>query len=175
VTGEESGLLGSEYYSKHPLFPLDKTVVNLNMDGYGNKGRTRDVILGASGDSETDAYVVEAAATQGRIVRPSVNQTSGGYYRSDHFNFAKVGVPVVLAKGGRDYLNPTAEEEKKVKYGNKSTYHQPSDEYHSWWDVSGSLDDIYLLYGIGLRLANDGYFPKWNDGVVYKEIREGKR
>ncbi|KAA6319939.1 Bacterial leucyl aminopeptidase [termite gut metagenome] len=175
VTGEESGLLGSEYYSKHPLFPLDKTVVNLNMDGYGNKGRTRDIILGASGDSETDAYVVEAAATQGRVVRPSVNQTSGGYYRSDHFNFAKVGIPVVLAKGGRNYLNPTAEEEKKVKYGNKSTYHQPSDEYHSWWDVSGSLDDIYLLYGIGLRLANDGYFPKWNDGVVYKEVREGKR
>jgi Zn-dependent M28 family amino/carboxypeptidase len=175
VTGEESGLLGSEYYARHPLFPLGKTVVNLNMDGYGNKGRTHDITLAAAGDSETDRYVMDAAATQGRVVKIAANQTSGGYFRSDHFNFAKVGVPVVLAKGGRDYLDPKAEAERRARYGGKSTYHQPGDEYHDWWDVSGSLEDIYLFYGIGLRLANDGYFPKWNEGVVYKEIREGKK
>jgi Zn-dependent M28 family amino/carboxypeptidase len=174
VTGEESGLLGSEYYATHPLFPLDKTVVNLNMDSYAPKPRTRDVILSASGDADTDSYVLEAAATQGRVVKPAANQSAGGYFRSDHFNFAKVGVPVILAQGGNDYLDPKAVAEQRATYGVKRTYHQPSDEYHPWWDVSGSLDDIYLYYGIGLRLANDGYFPQWSEGVVYKKIREGK-
>ncbi|MDR3251121.1 MAG: M28 family peptidase [Tannerella sp.] len=175
VTGEESGLLGSEYYASHPLKPLDKTVVNINMDSYGPKGRTRDVILSAAGDSETDRYVIEAAAAQGRSVKPSRLSTGGGYFRSDHFNFAKVGVPVILARGGGDYIDPKAEEAKRAKYGTKSTYHQPSDEFQEWWDFSGSLDDLYLYFGIGLRLANDGYFPKWNDGIVYKQVREGKK
>jgi Zn-dependent M28 family amino/carboxypeptidase len=175
VTGEESGLLGSEYYATHPLFPLDKTVVNLNMDSYAPKPRTQDITLGASGDADTDRYVIEAAAAQGRVVKPAANQSAGGYFRSDHFNFAKVGVPVVLAQGGNDYLNPKAVEEQRATYGVKRTYHQPSDEYHPWWDVSGSLDDIYLYYAIGLRLANEAYFPQWSEGVVYKEIREGKK
>jgi Zn-dependent M28 family amino/carboxypeptidase len=175
VTGEESGLLGSEYYATHPLYPIDKTVVNLNMDSYAPKHRTHDVILSGSGDAETDQYVIEAAATQGRIVKPAANQTSGGYFRSDHFNFAKVGIPVVLANGGRDYLDPKAVEEEKATYGERRTYHQPSDQYKPWWNVAGSLDDIYLYYGIGLRLANDGYFPKWNEGIIYKEIREGRK
>jgi Zn-dependent M28 family amino/carboxypeptidase len=175
VTGEESGLLGSEYYATHPLYPLDKTVVNLNMDGYAPKHRTRDIILSGSGDAETDKYVIEAAATQGRVVKPAANQTGGGYFRSDHFNFAKVGVPVVLAGGGRDYLDPQAVEDEKAKYGERRTYHQPSDEYKPWWNVAGSLEDIYLYYGIGLRLANDAYFPKWNEGIIYKEVREGKK
>lgn len=175
VTAEEQGLLGSQYYAENPLFPLEKTVVNLNMDGYGNKARTSDITLAAAGDSETDNYVKEAAATQGRIVKIARNSTSGGYFRSDHFNFAKVGVPVVLAKGGRDYLDPKAVEAQKEKYGSRYTYHQPSDEYHDWWDVSGSLEDIYLFYGIGLRLANDGYFPKWSEGSPYKAIRESKK
>ncbi|GAB6393974.1 MAG: peptidase, M28 family [Bacteroidales bacterium] len=174
VTAEEQGLLGSEYYAAHPLFPLDKTVVNLNMDGYGNKARSHDVILAAAGDSETDRYVKETAAAQGRTVKPSTNNAAGGYFRSDHFNFAKAGIPVVLAKGGNDYLDPKAVEAQKVRHGTKSTYHQPDDEYHEWWDVSGSLEDIYLFYGIGLRLANDGYFPKWSDGMPYKAVREGK-
>jgi Zn-dependent M28 family amino/carboxypeptidase len=175
VTGEESGLLGSEYYAKHPLFPLNKTVVNLNMDIYGDKMRTHDVVVNAAGDSETDRYVIETAASQGREVIPSTGNTVGGYFRSDHFNFAKVGVPVVLAKGGDDYLDPEAAKAHSAYYNGKSTYHQPSDEYRDWWDVSGSLDDIYLFYGIGLRLANDGYFPKWNESSPYKLIREGKK
>lgn len=161
VTGEESGLLGSDYYVRHPLYPLNKTAVCLNMDGYGDKMRTSDVILSAAGQSETDRYVKEVAAAQGRSVIPSTNNSGGGYYRSDHFNFAKKGVPVVLAKGGRNYLDPQAAQAHREYYKGKSTYHQPSDEYHDWWDVSGSLEDIYLFYGIGLRLANDGNFPKW--------------
>ncbi|MDR1344342.1 MAG: M28 family peptidase [Tannerellaceae bacterium] len=172
VTGEESGLIGSEYYATHPLYPVNKTVLNLNMDAYAPRHRTRDITLGAAGDSDIDKYVTEAAATQGRTVKPATNQTGGGYFRSDHFNFAKVGVPVVIASGGRDYLDPKAVDEEKVALGERRTYHQPTDEYHSWWNVSGALDDIYLLYGIGLRLSNDGYFPKWSEGVPYGKVRE---
>ena len=175
LTAEESGLLGSEYYVKNPLFPLDKTVICLNFDSYGDNMRTSEVIISAAGQSETDRYVIDAAAAQGRTVAFSTNNSGGGYYRSDHYNFAKGGVPVVLAKGGREYYDPQiAEEHRKKYYNGKSTYHQPSDEYHDWWNVSGSLDDIYLFYGIGLRLANDGYFPKWNDGVEFKAAREKK-
>ncbi|MDR1499494.1 MAG: M28 family peptidase [Tannerellaceae bacterium] len=171
VTGEESGLLGSEYYATHPLYPVNKTALNLNMDAYAPRHRTRDITLGAAGDSDIDRYVVEAAATQGRTVKVATNQTGGGYFRSDHFNFAKVGIPVVIASGGRDYLDPQAVDEEKVALGERRTYHQPTDEYHSWWNVSGALDDIYLLYGIGLRLSNDGYFPKWSEGVPYGKVR----
>ena len=172
VTAEEQGLLGSQYYAENPLFPLSKTVINLNVDGYGNKARTRDISLAAAGDSDADKYVYEAAATQGRIVKIAKSSTSGGYYRSDHFNFAKVGVPVILARGGRDFLDPKAVEAQKEKYGSKYTYHQPSDEYHEWWDLSGSLEDLYLYFGIGLRLANDGYFPQWSEDLPYKAVRE---
>ena len=172
VTGEESGLLGSEYYANHPLFPLDKTVICLNIDSYGDNMRTHDVVVSAAGHSETDRYVVDAAAAQGRTVTFTNENSGGGYYRSDHYNFAKVGVPVVLAKGGRNYLDPEALRAHRAKYYPQGTYHQPSDEYHEWWDVSGSLQDLYLFYAIGLRLSNNGYFPKWNDGVEYKAIRE---
>jgi Zn-dependent M28 family amino/carboxypeptidase len=173
VTAEESGLLGSKYYTANPLYPLDKTAICLNIDSYGDKMRTSDLILSAAGQSETDRYVIDAAATQGRTVTFSTSDTGGGYYRSDHFNFAKVGVPVVIARSGNQYVDPQATLAHNTKYySGPSIYHQPSDEYHDWWDVSGSLNDIYLFFGIGLRLSNDGYFPKWNAGIEYKAIRE---
>ncbi|MDR2121175.1 MAG: M28 family peptidase [Tannerella sp.] len=174
VTAEESGLLGSEYYAANPLFPLSKTVVNFNMDGYGDKLRTSEVRASGGGLSkDIDRYVVEAAAVQGKPVTFSTTNPGGGFFRSDHFNFAKVGIPVVLA-GGSKPLDPKAAEEHRKLWGGKSTYHQPSDEYHDWWDLTGSLEDIYLYYGIGLRLANDGYFPKWDD-PTYKTVREAQK
>ena len=173
VTAEESGLLGSKYYAENPLFPLSKTAICLNIDSYGDKMRTSDLIISAAGHSETDRYVIDAAASQGRTVAFSTSDTGGGYFRSDHFNFAKVGVPVVIARSGNKYIDPQAAgAHNKRYYSGPGSYHQPSDEYHDWWDVSGSLEDIYLFYGIGLRLSNDGYFPKWNDGIEYKAIRE---
>ena len=173
VTAEESGLLGSEYYAKNPLFPLEKTAICLNIDSYGDNMRTSDVVISAAGHSETDRYVMDAAAAQGRTVVYSNHDPAGGYYRSDHFPFAKVGIPVALAKGGSNFLDPQAHRTHIEKYySGPSNYHQPSDEYHDWWNVSGSLEDIYLFYSMGLRLANDGYFPKWNDGVPYKAVRE---
>ncbi|MDR3141761.1 MAG: M28 family peptidase [Tannerellaceae bacterium] len=172
VTGEESGLLGSEYYVEHPLFPLVKTVVNLNMDAYGDKLRTSEVRASGGGLSkDIDRYVVEAAAAQGKPARFSTTNPGGGFFRSDHFNFAKAGVPVVLAAGANP-LPPKAPE--GMLWGGKSAYHQPADEYRESWDVSGSLEDIYLYYGIGLRLANDGYFPKWDD-ATYKAARDEQK
>ena len=167
VTAEETGLLGSRYYVENPIFPLEKTAVCLNMDSYGDRMRTRDVILSAPGLADTDRYVVDAAATQGRSVTYSYDDPSGLFYRSDHFQFVRMGVPVVLAQGGTDYIAPEKAAAYKAKYHNDNypPYHLPSDEYFDWWDLSGTLEDIYLFYGIGLRLANDGYFPKWNDGV----------
>ena len=162
VTAEESGLLGSDFYTKNPLFPLEKTAICLNIDSYGDAKRTSDVVISAAGQSETDDYVRDAAAAQGRYVVTSHHDPAGGYYRSDHFPFAKAGIPVALAKGGSNYLDPQDYREHRTKYySGPGTYHQPTDEYHSWWDISGSLEDIYLFFGIGYRLANDGYFPKW--------------
>ncbi|MCL2727451.1 MAG: M28 family peptidase [Bacteroidales bacterium] len=163
VTAEESGLLGSEYYAQNPLFPLEKTAICLNIDSYGDNMRTSNVVISAAGQSETDRYVIDAAAAQGRNVIFSNYDPAGGYYRSDHFPFAKMGVPVSLARGGGGYIDPQAVQAHRAKYWGAGTYHQPTDEYHDWWNVSGSLEDIYLYYAIGLRLANDGYFPKWHD------------
>ena len=175
VTAEESGLLGSEYYTRHPLYPLEKTVICLNIDSYGDNMRTTDVVISGAGLSDdTDRYVVDAAAAQGRTAIFSNNNAGGGYYRSDHFPFAKAGVPVALASGGGNFIDPRAAQAHHEKYYPTGTYHQPSDEYHDWWVVSGSLEDIYLFYAIGLRLARDGYFPKWNDGVEFKAARDRK-
>ncbi|MDR2232184.1 MAG: M28 family peptidase [Tannerella sp.] len=155
VTAEESGLLGSEYYAENPLFPLDKTLVCINIDSYGDKMPVSDVILSAAGLTETDRYVKDAAAAQGRTVKYSSIDPGGGFYRSDHFNFFKVGVPVVVAKSGNQYIDPQAAKAHQEKYySGAGNYHQPTDEYHDWWNVSGSLNDIYLFYGIGYRLAN---------------------
>ncbi|GHU56684.1 peptidase M28 [Bacteroidia bacterium] len=174
VTAEESGLLGSEYYSKHPIYPLKKTVVNLNVDGAGDKVATKGVVISHAGMADTDQYIKDAAATQGRTVTTSNDNRGGGFYRSDHFNFAKVGIPVILASG-RTPVDSVAAKKHQELYGGKNTYHQPSDEYHDWWDFSGSLQDIYLFYGIGLRLANDGYFPQWAEGAEFKPVRDATK
>jgi Zn-dependent M28 family amino/carboxypeptidase len=160
VTAEESGLLGSQYYSEFPLYPLAKTAACLNMDGYGDRHRTSDVTLSAAGKSDLDNYVIDAAAAQGRNVRLSTSDPGGGYYRSDHYNFARKGVAAVLAKGGRNFVDTASAGAYRRAYHSKSNYHQPSDEYGEWWNLSGTLEDIYLFYAIGLRLANDGVFPR---------------
>ena len=161
VTAEEAVLLGSQHYVEHPLVPLDSTVVNINFDGIAPRPASYDVMLGAPGDSDTDDYVYNAAAAQGRKVVTSTENTGGGYYRSDHFSFAKVGIPVVLAGGGRNQKNPEAIGR------DRSLYHQPGDQYSDAWDVSGSLDDINLNYAIGLAIANAVTPPRWTPTASY--------
>lgn len=176
VTGEEAGLLGSEYYVRNPLVPLSKTVADLNMDAMIPIGRVNDVIVTGKGESELDRYITDAAAAQGRIVKPVSDPSRGGYYRSDHFSFAKAGVPVVAAGGGADsQLNGEQWGKKAIAEYRAKHYHKPSDKYSALWDVTGIFDDINLLYGIGLRLANESYFPQWSEGVLYQKARTNQK
>ncbi|MCC2545650.1 M28 family metallopeptidase [Hymenobacter sp. BT175] len=173
VTGEEQGLLGSKYYAEHPLFPLTKTVANLNMDALGANGPMRDVTVIGYGQSELDAYARDAAGEQGRYVLPDQHPEKGSFYRSDHFSFAKVGVPALYASGraeswtrGKEYI-----EQRRQAYEAKS-YHQPSDEFDSRWDLRGMEQDARLLFWVGKLLANETTFPQWKPGSEFKAIRE---
>lgn len=173
VTAEEQGLLGSKYYSEHPLYPLNKTVAVLNMDGINAYGKRKDVSITGQGQSELEDYFVAAAKEQGRYLAPEARPEAGGYFRSDHFNFAKAGVPALSAGGGMDDVTGGMEEGKRLRdeYTSKH-YHQPSDNYDSTWTFEGGLDDIRLLFNVGKRLAFDHTWPQWKDGSEFKALRE---
>ncbi|GGF03732.1 M28 family metallopeptidase [Hymenobacter cavernae] len=173
VTGEEQGLLGSAYYAAHPLFPLNKTVADLNMDDLPASGPMRDLTVIGYGQSELDDYARAAAKEQDRYILPDQNAEKGYYYRSDHFNFAKVGVPALYASGGADSRSKGKEfmEKQHQEYEAKH-YHQPSDEYNPKWDLRGMEQDARLLFQVGLRLANESTFPQWKPGSEFKAIRE---
>lgn len=175
VTAEEQGLLGSEYYSQNPIFSLDKTVAAINMDALGVHGRMKDLTVVGFGQSELDEYAEEAAKTQGRYIKPDPNPGTGSFYRSDHFNFAKVGVPALYAKGGYEHIEKGVAyaDEKRNSY-TKIHYHQPSDSFDpEAWDLSGMVEDTQLFYLIGRRLGNENTFPQWKEGSEFKSIREG--
>jgi len=173
VTAEEQGLLGSKYYSEHPIYPLAKTVAVLNMDGMNAHGKRKDVSITGQGQSELEDYFVEAAKEQGRYLAPESRPEAGGYFRSDHFNFAKVGVPALSAGGGMDDVVGGVEEGKRLReeYVAKH-YHQPSDEYDSTWTFEGGIEDMKLLFNVGKRLAYGQQWPKWKDGSEFKALRE---
>ncbi|TGD77966.1 M28 family metallopeptidase [Hymenobacter wooponensis] len=173
VTGEEQGLLGSGYYAAHPLFPLNKTVADINMDALSSFGPMRDLTVVGLGQSELDDYAREAAKEQDRYIQPDAQSEKGFYYRSDHFNFAKVGVPSLYASGaadsrakGKEYITQQhAEFEEKH-------YHQPSDEYNPNWDLRGMEQDARLLFRVGQRLAGETTFPNWKPSSEFRAIRE---
>jgi len=173
VTGEEQGLLGSAYYAAHPLFPLNKTVANLNMDDLPASGPMRDLTVIGYGQSDLDDYARAAAKEQSRYILPDQNAEKGYYYRSDHFNFAKVGVPALYASGGADSRSKGKEymEQQHQEYEAKH-YHQPSDEYNPKWDLRGMEQDARLLFEVGKRLANETTFPQWKPGSEFKAVRE---
>lgn len=172
VTAEEAVLLGSEYYTRKPLVPLAKTLVNINMDGAGPRSRTTDVVLSGAGDTNTDRLVELTAAAQGRTLLLPKQNTGGGYFRSDHFSFARAGVPVILARGGQTLANPADEQRMKSRRG---VYHQPTDEYSPDWDVAGTLDDVNLWFSLGLQVADGVIVPQWTGNKAYKTIRESQR
>lgn len=173
VTAEEEGLLGSAHYATHPVYPPSKTVAAINIDALSPFGRTKDVIVVGKGQSELDEYVEAAAKKQGRYLKPEKNPSGGTYYRSDHFNFAKIGVPALYTNSGSDLWNggPEAGEAKHKEYG-QNKYHAPADNYSPDWDISGIIEDIQLLYEVGDRLSKEDTFPKWKEGSEFKEIRE---
>lgn len=173
VTAEEQGLLGAQYYSVQPLYPLAKTLANINMDGLNTWGPTRDLVVIGLGASDLDDYAKAAAGEQHRILKPDAEPEKGFYYRSDHFNFAKQGVPAFYAESGTDYIgqSPTYGLEKRDDY-TAHDYHQPSDEIKPGWIMSGAVQDLQLLLTVGYRVAEATKFPEWRAGNEFKAIRD---
>jgi Zn-dependent M28 family amino/carboxypeptidase len=173
VTAEEKGLLGSQHYSLNPLYPLAKTAANINVDGVNQWGRTKDISIVGLGASELDDYLTQAAQEQGRTITPDPEPEKGFYYRSDHFNFAKQGVPALYPDSGVDYVGQSAEwgKAKRDEYTAKD-YHAPSDQVKPDWDLSGAADDMQLFMAVGYRVANADTYPAWKPGNEFKAARD---
>ncbi len=175
VTAEEQGLLGSLYYAAHPLFPLADTVGGLNMDGMNNFGSTRDITVIGIGMSDLDDYLAAAAAAQERVLAGDREAEKGYYFRSDHFELAKEGVPMLYPWGGYD------DREKGVAYGMQkraeyieNDYHRVTDEYDLSWDVSGALEDMEMYFKTGLDIANGDDWPNWKEGTEFRAARDAQ-
>ncbi len=173
VTAEEQGLLGSQYYSEHPLYPLAKTAAAINMDALNVLGRTKDIVVVGLGNSTLDDDVRQVAAEQGRVVKPDPEPEKGFYYRSDHFNFAKQGVPALDPDEGTEFIGrPESWGIEMRKQYTEEDYHKPSDEVKPYWDLSGMVEDLQLLFSVGYRIANSDRFPEWNPGTEFKATRD---
>jgi len=173
VTAEEQGLLGSDYYARNPIVPLAKTLAVINMDGLNIYGRTRDFTVIGLGASDLDDYAREAAASQGRVLSADPKPENGAFFRSDHFPFAKQGVPAISAGGGNDYIGRPSGWGQQVKDAYTAEhYHKPSDEIRPDWDLSGALDDLQIYYAIGARAAATARWPEWKPGSEFKARRD---
>lgn len=175
VTAEEQGLLGSEYYASHPVYPLSKTVANINIDALGAGGLTHDISIVGRGQSELDDYAEEFINAQNRKIAPESNPSAGYFFRSDHFNFAKVGVPALYAGSGSDYVDTSAEAKERRTFFD-GTYHTQKDEFSAeHWDVSGIIEDLKFFTNIGYKLSMETTFPKWKEGSEFKEAGEKRK
>ena len=173
VTAEESGLLGSQWYVENPVYPLASTVANINMDALSTWGQVRDIVVIGYGSSELEDYLADAVSGQDRVIVREPTPERGFYYRSDHFNFARAGVPALYAEGGtysRDNGNDWGVEQSEDYVANR--YHAPGDEYDPDWDLTGAAEDVLLYFEIGDRLANESTWPEWYQGNEFKETRD---
>ena len=173
VGAEEQGLLGSQHYAGQPVYPLARTLAAINVDGVNQWGRTKDVTIIGIGASDLDDYARDAAATQQRVLRPDPESEKGFYYRSDHFSFARQGVPALYTDTGVDFVGKPAEysQQKRDEYTNND-YHAPSDEVKPDWDLSGAAEDAQLLFLVGYNVANAAKFPQWKPGNEFKAARD---
>jgi Zn-dependent M28 family amino/carboxypeptidase len=173
VTLEESGLLGSGYYAAHPTFPVERIVADINFDGGNIFGRTRDVELVGKGMSTLDQVAEAVAAMQGRVVTDESFPDRGSYYRSDHFSFAKVGVPTLYFNGGLDFIGrEPGWGERVTEEWNNAHYHQPSDEYAPSWNFDGMVEDTQLGFLAGLAVAQADAMPSWLPGAEFGRLRK---
>ncbi len=173
VTAEEQGLLGSAYYAENPIFEPSKTIANINMDGINYYGLMKDLTIVGYGQSELDDIAGAIAEKQGRYVIPDPEPGKGYFFRSDHFNFAKVGIPAIFAYGSYESMDKGVDYVKQLsdKY-NQTMYHRPQDEYSDNWDLSGMQQDGQLFYEMGLQISTSGFNVSWKDGSEFKSIRE---
>jgi Zn-dependent M28 family amino/carboxypeptidase len=174
LTAEEQGvMLGSKHYAERPLFPRHRTVAVLNMDLLNIYGKMKDVTIVGFGNSELDDYVLRAAEKQQRVVRADPEPEKGYFYRSDHFNFAKFGIPALYTKPGIDHVeHGSAWTLEQFANYRQNLYHKPSDEYDPNWDLSGAIDDLRLLFMVGYRLSMETTFPNWREGNEFRAIRD---
>ena len=176
VTAEESGLLGSKYYAENPVFPLAQTVGGVNMDAFSMAGPAKNLTVIGKGKSELDGYLDAAAKSEGRIPEMEPTPEKGFYYRSDHFSFAKLGVPMVYFEGGDDLVTGgKAAAKAAAEDYEKNRYHAPSDEFDENWDWSGVMSDLKLYYRVGRMLAMTDAWPNWNDGDEFRAVRDKSR
>jgi Zn-dependent M28 family amino/carboxypeptidase len=176
LTLEESGLLGSAYYTANPVFPLAQTVAALNMDALYDGGPTRDVAVYGFGASELETVLAAAAQRQGRALVAESTPEKGFFYRSDHFNFAKAGVPALYFKAGVDDVARGRDfgQQQRAAF-DAERYHKQSDEYRPGMDWRGAVQDVELMYAVGARLARERSFPNWNPGNEFRATRDRSR
>lgn len=174
VTCEEQGLLGSQYYGEHPLFPLNRTVADINMDGLNILGKTKDMTIVGMGYSDLDNYAASVLNKYRRYVSRDPSPERGGYFRSDHFSFAKVGVPSInLVKGVDNEKNGKEWGKAQAEKWNMENYHKPSDNYEpEKWDFDGMISDIKVYFELGYDLCNSDDFPNWTKGTVFRDLRD---
>ena len=174
VTAEEDGLLGSKYYSMNPLYPLDKTLAVINVDAMGNTfGKTKDLIIIGKGNSNLDSIVESAAKQDKKYVLPDAEPEKGFYYRSDHFAFAKMGVPSLYVDGGIDVRGKGKDFGKSMKdIYTKNHYHSPSDEIHPDWIYDGVIEDNGILLRVGYSISQNDEWPSWNENTEFKSLRD---
>ena len=176
VTAEEAGLLGSAWYAAHPIYPLAKTVGGVNMDVLNTDGRAKDFVITGAGKSEIEDMVKPLVVAEGRVIEPEAHPEAGGYFRSDHFSFAKLGVPMLDGGSGEDLLvgGRAAGEAKAADYRDHK-YHKPQDEYDPNWDWSGAVEDLTIYAELGRELANSDRWPNWYQGTEFRAIRDKAR
>ncbi|HTA45485.1 MAG TPA: M28 family metallopeptidase [Bryobacteraceae bacterium] len=173
VTAEEQGLLGARYYAANPLYPLKNTLADVNMDVLNTWGKTKDLTIIGLGNSTLDDTATEILKEHSRTVAGDPDPGKGSFYRSDHFEFAKQGVPALDPDAGTDYIGkPPDYGKQKRDYYTANDYHKPSDEVKSDWDLAGAIDDLRVFFEIGYRVAEDPKIPEWKSGTEFKAKRD---
>ena len=172
VGAEESGLIGSQFYAENPTVAPGRIAANINIDGINIFGKTRDIIMVGLGKSSIDDVLKSVASWQGRIVKGDQFPEQGSFYRSDQFNFARIGVPCMYLDAGVDYVGKPADfGKKKVEEYIAKNYHQVSDEIGPDWQLDGGIQDLQLTFFVGLRLADNDAMPVWNKGDEFEAAR----
>jgi Zn-dependent M28 family amino/carboxypeptidase len=173
VTAEEQGLLGSEYYAQHPLYPLTRTLADINIDGLERAGPARDLVLVGQGNTTLEDVASQILESEGRVLVPESDTEKGHFYRSDHFEFAKVGVPSFYTSEGLEIIGQPADygRMRRDEYVAED-YHKVTDQIKPWWDLKGAAADAEVLFQMGLRVAQAETWPEWKPGSEFKARRE---
>jgi len=172
VTAEESGLIGSRYYAMNPLFPLETTAGGINIDGLNVYGPTHDVSVVGYNFSDIQDYLERHAREQGRVLVPESKPERGYFYRSDHFNFVREGVPMIYANSGNDFIDRDDAYAEWAQEDQELRYHSPLDIIHDGWDWQGLDQNLWLFFNVGHDLANSNHWPQWREGTEFEPIRQ---